>query len=98
MARVRVQYILRPEPHQKPGSTPRVPAELHERVLGGLRHRFDAREVGPSETQWIEVTSMNPRGVPFDRVNAEAHERLEAILDEIEPEWRSYYIILPSER
>jgi hypothetical protein len=40
---------------------------------------------------------MNPRGVPFDRLNAEAHRRLEAILDAIEPEWRRYYIILPRE-
>jgi hypothetical protein len=34
----------------------------------------------------------------FDRINAEAHRRLGSILDEIEPDWRRHYVLIPALR
>jgi hypothetical protein len=67
-------------------------------VLDGLEHRFDVR---PRE-YWeaIDVTSVDNRFVSaeFDRMNSVMHRRLGAILDEIEPEWQRYYVLIPALR
>jgi hypothetical protein len=94
----RVQYFLRVDPPPEEGEPPRVPPEVRERVLEGLRHRFAPR---PRE-YWeaIDVTSASSRllSEEFDRINSEVHRRLGGILDDIEPDWRRHYVLIPALR
>lgn len=93
-----MRYFLRVDPPPEQGEAPRVPPEVRERVLEGLGHRFDPR---PRE-YWeaIDVTSVSSQLLldEFDRINCEVHRRLSEILDEIEPEWRHHFVLIPALR
>ncbi len=94
----RVRYFLRVDPPPEQGEPPRVPPEVRERVLEGLRHRFDPR---PGEFwEAIDITSVSSRllSEEFDRINSEVHRRLGRILDDIEPDWRRHYVLIPALR
>lgn len=94
----RVRYFLRVDPPPEEGAPRRVPPDVRERVLEGLRRRFDPKPRGYWEA--IDVTSVNTRLLPegFDRINSEVHRRLSAILDEIEPTWQQHYVLIPALR
>lgn len=94
----RVRYFLRVDPPPEEGEAPRVPPDLRERVIEGLRHRFEPRPCDYWEA--IDITCVSTRRLPedFDRINAEVHRRLGGILDEIEPHWRRHYVLIPALR
>lgn len=94
----RMRYFLRVDPPSEEGESPRVPPDVRERVLEGLQHRFHPRPLEYWEA--IDITSVSSRLLPekFDRINAEVHRRLGAILDEIEPDWRDHYVLIPALR
>jgi hypothetical protein len=89
---------FRVDPPPEEGEARRVPPEVHERVLEGLRHRFDPcpREYWEA----IDITSVSSRLLldEFARINSEVHRRLGEILDEIEPDWRHHYVLIPALR
>ena len=93
----RIQYFLRVDPPSDEGEPLRVPPDVRERVLEGLRHRFDPKPRDYWEA--IDITTLKIRGTSdFDRVNAEAHRRLGSILDQIEPRWRQHHVLIPEVR
>jgi hypothetical protein len=95
---VRYEYFLRVDPPPEDNEAPRVPPDVRERVLEVLRHRFDPRPLEYWEA--IHITSVSSRLLPdeFNRINSEVHERLGGILDEIEPNWRDHYVLIPALR
>jgi hypothetical protein len=48
----------------------------------------------------IDITSVSSRRLPeeFDRINSQVHRRLGGILDEIQPDWREHYVLVPALR
>jgi hypothetical protein len=58
----RVRYFLRVDPPPEEGAPRRVPPDVRERVLEGLRRRFDPKPRGYWEA--IDVTSVNTRLLP----------------------------------
>jgi hypothetical protein len=92
---VRVRYFLRTDPPTAMDEPPRVPRDVRDRLLEGLGYRFEPS----TRPYWeaIDVTSLPGRRVAgeYALINAEAHRRLGSILDEIEPRWRQFYVLIP---
>jgi hypothetical protein len=98
LVKPRVRYFLRVDPPPEEGEAARVPPDVRDRVLEGLRHRFEPHPRPYWEA--IDITSVSSRLLTdeFDRINSEVHRRLGEILDEIEPDWRHHYVLIPARR
>jgi len=88
----RVRYFIRVEPIPEDGAESPVPPELRHRILEALSHRFSPT----LRDYWdaIDITSA-----PGNRVgpaaNREMHRRLNRMLDEADPSWAKYFVIVP---
>ena len=72
-----------------------MPTDVRERVLEGLRQKFDPKV----RNYWdaIDVTSVGPFDADeANAVNEEVHRRVGEILDRVEPRWREYYVLIPA--
>jgi hypothetical protein len=72
---------------------------MRERLLEGLQHRF--APVPRDHWEAIDITSVSSTRLlaeEFDEINSEVHRRLGEILDEIEPDWRYHYVLIPALR
>jgi len=95
MEKLRYRYFLRTDPPTQEGEPPRVPPDVREHVLDGLRERFDPEPLDYWEA--IHVTSVGPFSAErADAVNEEVHRRLAEILDRVEPRWREHYVLIPA--
>jgi hypothetical protein len=86
------RYVIRVDPPEKEGDSPRDPTSIRERLFDGLSHRLRPRLLDCWEA--IEITNI-PTRHSSATANEEMHRRLAEILDAIDPRWREYYVIVP---